>query len=135
MTDQPVQDLADSLTIAQLTKAYKSLDAKIDALKEIHKSEMKPLDDALEQITGALTIKLDKENMKSAPNEFGTPYFTHGTSFKVEDRGAWFRWAVAHEAWDCFTPAVSKDGIMALDELPAGIKATPYRKLCVRKPS
>ena len=123
----------------KLIGGYKAVEEARDKLAAEHKAQIKPLEDRMQEIIGALTVKADKEGVKNFSSAHGTFCFTTGRKVKVANSESWFAWVIENEAWECLTKHVSKDEVLKhADEgdgyLP-GLEIEGFRTGHVRKPS
>jgi hypothetical protein len=95
----------------KLIGGYKSIEEAVDVLTKEYNEQIKPLKEKMQEILGALGIKMDKEGVKNFPSEYGTAYFTTIKKIKNVDREEFYRWV--HEDWDnrkdCLTAHVAKE--------------------------
>jgi hypothetical protein len=123
----------------KLIGGYKAVEEARDKLAAEHKVQIKPLEDRMQEIIGALTIKADKEGVKNFSSAYGTFCFTTGRKVKVADVVDWFDWVIESKAWECLTKHVSKDEVLKYadevgGQLP-GLEIEGFRTGHVRKPS
>lgn len=132
MNDAPTtaEQLAENCTIAKLTEIFVAVDDKIDDLKK----QIAKLSDHLEMVRGALTMKMDANQLDNVKTPFGTPYFSTFESMRVIDREMFFDWVFDHKAADVLTAALSRDAVRERSQhgenIP-GLHIVPVRKLRV----
>lgn len=135
---EPVTILVDAYMLPDLVGAYKRLEARMDEAELRHKEELAPMKAALAQLSGAITILMDKNALENVRTEYGTAYFSVTESIKVVDREIYANWVIDNRATDVLTTAVSKDAVRDRrdrgEEVP-GLEIIPVRKLHVRKPT
>ena len=133
-----VEQLVGTYDVNSLIGAYKMLEAKIDEVEARYKEAVAPLKEKLQQLSGAIAIKMDENKLENVRTSFGTAYFAVIESIKVTDKDVFFGWVIANEAADVLTSAVSREAIRDRrdrgEEVP-GLEITPIRKLHIRKPS
>lgn len=124
------EQLANEYTIANLVEAFLWIDALIDDLK---KQAAKHTED-LEKLRGAITMKMDANQLVNVRTPYGTPYFSTFESMRVSERAVFFDWVFDHRASDVLTSAVSKEAVRERAEqgenIP-GLHIERFRKLRV----
>lgn len=133
-----IETLVYDYDVNGLVGAYKVVEAKIDAMEALHKTELAPLKMTLQSLNGAIAIKMDANGLENVRTEFGTAYFAITEQMRVTNREDFFNWVIANAAKDVLTSAVSKDAVrerQARGEDVPGLEIVPTRKLHVRKPS
>ncbi len=114
-----VQKLAEH-TAAKLIGGYKAIEEAKDVLTAEYEAQVKPLKEKMQEILGALAIKMDAEGTKNFSSEYGTAYFTTIKTTKMVNRASFYNWV--HDDWerrrDCLTAHVTKEEVVShLEEM------------------
>lgn len=96
----------------KLVGGYKAIEEARDVLVAEHKAQIKPLEEKMQEILGALAIKLAASGQENFKTEYGTYYESTIKRVKVTRRDHWLDWVVANEAWDCLTNHVTKEEVV-----------------------
>jgi hypothetical protein len=131
-----VQKLAE-YNADKLVGGYKAIEEARDVLTAEYKAQIKPLEEKMQEIIGALGIKLAASGQENFKTEYGTYYETTIKRVKVTARESWLDWVVANEAWDCLTNHVTKEEVVKAaarygGELP-GVEIEDYTSGHIRK--
>ena len=100
----------------KLVGGYKAIEEARDVLVAEHKAQIKPLEDKMQEIIGALGIKLAASGQENFRTEYGTYYESTIKRVKVTGRERWLDWVVDNEAWDCLTNHVAKEEVVKAAE-------------------
>ena len=108
-----VQKLAE-YKADKLIGGYEAIEEARDILVAEHKAQIKPLEEKMQEILGALGIKMNLEGVRNFPSQYGTAHFTTIKRIKNRDRDAWFAWVFADldNRRDCLTASVAKDEVI-----------------------
>ena len=106
-----VQRLAE-YNADKLVGGYKAIEEARDVLTAEYKAQIKPLEEKMQEIIGALGIKLAASGQENFKTEYGTYYESTIKRVKVTGRESWLDWVVANEAWDCLTNHVTKEEVV-----------------------
>jgi hypothetical protein len=108
-----VQKLAE-YKADKLIGGYKAIEEALDVLVAEHAAQIKPLKEKMQEILGALGIKMNAEGVQNYKSEYGTSYFTTIKKTKMLDRVAFHQWV--HDKWedrrDCLTAHVAKEEVV-----------------------
>ena len=112
-----VQKLAE-YKADKLIGGYKAIEEARDVLAAEYKAQAKPLEEKMQEILGALGIKMNAEGVQNFKSEYGTSYFTTIKRVKVTDRAEWLAWVYAdwEDRKDCLTAHVAKDEVVKRSE-------------------
>jgi hypothetical protein len=133
-----VQKLAE-YKADKLIGGYKAIEEARDVLAAEYKAQTKPLEEKMQEILGALGIKMNLEGVQNFKSEYGTSYFSTIKRVKVNNRGDWLDWVF--KDWslrkDCLTSHVAKEEVVKYAEdfggaLP-GIEIEDYTSVHIRK--
>ena len=133
-----VQKLAE-YKADKLIGGYKAIEEARDVLLAEYKAQSKPLEEKMQEILGALGIKMNLEGVQNFKSEYGTSYFTTVKRVKVDNRTDWLDWV--YRGWeqrkDCLTAHVAKDEVIKHAEenegsLP-GLEIEDYTSVHIRK--
>lgn len=100
--------------------------------------EIKPYQDAMTVLSGAMQLSLINQGEESVRTEAGTAYLSTTLHARVKDREALMNFIRESDEFDLLTAAVSKDAVKAyLDEhqgaLPPGVETTWIQKCNFRR--
>lgn len=100
--------------------------------------EIKPYQDAMTVLSGAMQLQLIEAKEESVRTEAGTAYLSTTLHARVKDRDALMNFIRESDEFDLLTAAVSKDAVKAyLDEhqgaLPPGVETTFITKCNFRR--
>ena len=123
--------------VDKLIGGYKAIEEARDVLVAEHKAQIKPLEEKMQEIIGALGIKLSTSGQENFKTVYGTYYESTIKRVKVTGRESWLDWVVANEAWDCLTNHVTKEEVVKAaerfgGELP-GVEISDYTSGHIRK--
>ena len=131
-----VQKLAE-YNADKLVGGYKAIEEARDVLTAEYKAQIKPLEEKMQEIIGALGIKLAASGQENFKTEYGTYYESTIKRVKVTSRIEWLDWVITNEAWDCLTNHVTKEEVVKAaarfgGELP-GVEIEDYTSGHIRK--
>jgi hypothetical protein len=86
--------------IAKRIDQYVRLRDKITEIKERHKTELSPFNEALEQLNGLLLSHLNEIEGDSVRTAAGTVYRTAKKAATLADPEAFMRYVISEEQWD-----------------------------------
>ncbi len=100
--------------------------------------EIKPYQDAMTVLSGAMQLQLIEAKEESVRTEAGTAYLSTTLHARVKDREALMNFVREADAFDLLTAAVSKDAVKQyIDEhqqaLPPGVEVTYITKCNFRR--
>lgn len=72
---------------SRMIQLYIALKDEKDAIEAAHKERLKPINETLERLEGAMMAKLNENNEESVKCEFGTIFKKKWTSLKIKDWG------------------------------------------------
>jgi len=116
----PIQPVG-AMTMDSMIDRYVRLRDKKSAIKDRHKQELAPYEQAMDQLEAWMLETLDRSGLKSAKSPHGTAYKSTRTSAKVTDWAAVLEFIKANDAWDLLEARVSKlaaEQIIAETQLP-----------------
>lgn len=118
---------------------YRQIRDKIDTLKEEHKAQLAPYEEAKEQLGAYLLSMLNQTGQTSARTKAGTAFISKDSSATIADAAAFRRHVIGSEAWDLVDWRANKTSVTALvketGEPPPGVNYSTVYKVGVRKPS
>lgn len=99
---------------------------KIAEIKERHKNELAPYNEALERMENLLLAQLNQLGASSIKTAHGTVYKSSRTSSPVADWPLFLDYIRKHEEWDLLERRASKSAVEQFkslheDELPPGV--------------
>lgn len=109
MAEKTSVELLAEYKADKLIGGYKAVEEAKDILTAEYEAQVKPLKEKMQEILGALAIKMDAEGTKNFASEYGTAYFTTVKRIKMKNREQWFAWVRDYDAWDCLTAHVAKE--------------------------
>lgn len=77
----------------------RQVDIAIEAIKERHKAELKPYEEARDRLRGAIREWLEASNLQNIKTEEGTAYMIFKTNYRVEDQAMFRGYVIDNEAW------------------------------------
>lgn len=90
-----------TVDIAKRVGQYVALRDKIKSIKDRHKAELAPFNEALDQLNGMLLHHLDSIGSDSATTKgVGTVYRTMNRRASIADAANFRRYVIGAEAWD-----------------------------------
>ncbi len=101
---------------AVMIEKFIALRDKIADIKDAHKRQLAPYNQALETLEAKLLAALDQAGLAQMKGEAGTVYKSTRTSASVKDWGATLAFIREHEAWDLLEARVSKTAVGAVIE-------------------
>lgn len=129
-----------ALDAAALIDRYLQLRDRKRELEAVHKEQLKPYKQVMDEIEGRLLTLMQTTGVKSLPATSGTAYQSTTPSATIKDRGAFREWVVQNEQfalvdWRANAPAVftyiaENDGVP-----PPGVNTSTFTKVNVRRPN
>jgi len=126
------------LTTADLIGRYIQIRDHIAAMTKQHEESLKPYQEALQAIEGAVTEEINRLDGQSVKTEQGTAYRSEWTAVKVADRETFldFVFAGRHEGF--ITNATSKEAVKEFidahnGQVPPGLDFTRGYKTLFRR--
>lgn len=108
-------------------------------IEERHKSELAPLNQAMDDLQEELARGLDMANADSIKTACGTASFTTKASASIQDMDAFWTWVVTQSAFDLIDKRANVTGVQAHivqhQAPPPGVKYSEIRKVNVRRKS
>ena len=127
----------DSLDIDKRVGQFVQLRDKINEIKEKHKQELAPFNEALEKLNSLLLNHLNQIGGDSVKTAQGTVYKTVKKSASIADKTAFWAYVVANADWDLidYKANVSAVAEHAEDKgtLPPGVNLTQNSLVGVRR--
>lgn len=124
--------------VDKLIGGYKAIEEARDVLVAEHKAQIKPLEEKMQEILGALGIKLSTSGQENFKTVYGTYYESTIKKVRVTDRIRWLEWVVDQQAWECLTSHVTKEEVVKWaqegGEDPPGVEISDYTSGHIRKP-
>ncbi len=139
MTKEPteVQELAE-YNADLLVSGYNAIAEARDVLTAEYKAQSKPLDEKLQQIIGALGMKLAASGQENFKTAYGTYYESTIKKVRVTCMETWLAWIIAD--WEnrkqCLTQHASKEEVVKFENTadePAGVEISDYTSGHIRK--
>lgn len=116
---------APTTDFALRARQYRALKAKIDDLKDRHKEELKPLNEAMDSLKTYLLDCLNKINSENIQTEDGTIHKTSRKTASVSDQSAFLSFVIENRAWEMLNlscnPTAAEDFINENGEPPPGV--------------
>ena len=108
------------------------------ARQEEFDAEMKPYEDAMVAIEGAVMLILNEQGLDNLKAPAGTAFKATTFHTKVSSREALMNFVAEHGAFDLLTAAVSKDAVKAFMEEnnqnpPPGVDISTFTKVQFRR--
>jgi hypothetical protein len=134
MTDDTEVDLEKR--IGQFVK-LRDLKAEI---AQKHAEELKPINEALDQLKEVMKAGLDKLNIDSAKTSCGTASFTTKASASIADKDAFWAHVVTQGAWELLDYKANVTAVKDYIEnnngnQPPGVNYSSFRDINVRRPT
>lgn len=131
------EEAAPKIDIAKRTDQYIRLRDKIKDIKDRHKKELAPYNDALEQLNNMLLGFLNDTNQDNASvRDVGTVYKKTKVSATIEDASDFNRHVIGTEAWHLVDWRANAPAVEAYieehQETPPGVKYSTYTDVGVR---
>jgi hypothetical protein len=132
-----VQKLAE-YNVDKLIRGHEAIEEARDILTAEYKAQIKPLEEKMQEIIGALGIKLAASGQENFKTQYGTYYNSTIKKVKVTNRGAWLDWVYAdwNQRKDCLTQHVAKEEVVKFNEAgdePEGVEISDYTSGHIRK--
>jgi hypothetical protein len=99
MSDQ-APPLVPAIDVNKRTDQFVRLRDKIRDIKDKHKAELKPYNEALEKLGGMLLDYLNQINVDSVRADAGTPHKVTERSAAIADKEAFWTWVVTQGKWE-----------------------------------
>lgn len=120
-----------------LVDKYRALRDKKKYITDRQKEEVKPYNEAMEQLEAAILDALNRSGVESVRTKAGTAFKTTRSSYTVRDPAQFREWLEANNRFDLLETRVSKDAIETLVEsgatLPPGIGISSEVIVNIRK--
>lgn len=127
---------ASKLTLDQLTQYFLQIRDLIKVKNAEYAETIKPYNERMELVRGALHAKLNELGVNSVRTQHGTPYVTTATSVKIEDWDAFFNFVNETQEPDFLIRNANKTKVMEwLDkngQLPPGVSISNFQTLNVK---
>ena len=128
MTEKPVGDyIGDYIKVRDLKKE----------LADKHKAEMKPYNDALQQLEHLFHAKMEETGLENLKTDGGTAYKAVMTTVSVADWDPFLEYVKANEAWYMLDKRANKTAVSEVledtGELPPGLNLQRSIKVNVRR--
>ena len=127
---------ASKLTLDQLTQYFLQIRDLIKVKNAEYAETIKPYNERMELVRGALHAKLNELGVNSVRTDHGTPYVTTATSVKMEDWDAFFNFVNETQEPDFLIRNANKTKVMEwLDKngrLPPGVSISNFQTLNVK---
>lgn len=137
MSATVVSQTATPMTPEKAIDFYLRLRAKKEAIVERHKEEIKPFNEALDQLETTLLAILDGAGLQNMKSPSGTAYKRIETSVTVNAWSETLAWIVANEAWEFLEARVNKtatqERLKEKGEPPPGVVVRQEARVGVRK--
>lgn len=91
---------APTTDFALRARQYRTLKAKIDEIKERHKAELVPLNEAMDSLKTFLLDSLNKINSENIQTEDGTIHKTSRKTASVSDQSEFLAFVIENRAWE-----------------------------------
>jgi hypothetical protein len=131
--------MADTFDAASYCGKYVALRDKIAEIKDAHKAQLAPYNEALETLGNLLLKHLQDNNTDSMATKGGTFYESDKTSAPLSDPALFREHVVASQDWDLAdwkaNPTAVQEYLKTHQELPPGVNITTYKTIGVRRPS
>jgi hypothetical protein len=125
------------LDINKRVGQYVALRDKINEIKEKHKAELAPYNEALDQLNSLLLDHLNSVGGDSVKTASGTVYKTGKKSATIADKTAFWAWVVANGDWDLLDYKANANAVAEHVEkngtLPPGVNLTTNNLVGVRR--
>lgn len=110
----------------------------MDALKEKHSRELKPLQELQEQLTGIIRSFMDAHSLANVKTDAGTCYTTTRYTATVQDAEAFMQFVIRTQSWDLIERRANstavREYVKQFNNLPNGVNLTGLQQLGVRRP-
>jgi hypothetical protein len=105
-----------------------------------HADELKPINEAMEQLKEVMKAGLDKLNVDSAKTSCGTASFTTKASASIADKDAFWAHVVTQGAWELLDYKANVTAVKDYIEnnngnQPPGVTYNSFRDVNVRRPT
>lgn len=104
------------LTTAQMIEKFIQLRDKVDEIKKKHAEQLKPYQEVMQKLEGALMLALDQAGVDNMKCDAGTVYKSTSTSVTVQHWSETLKYIQENEAWDLLEARVSKTAANAIIE-------------------
>lgn len=124
-------------TDADLVAKYISYRDFVAKEQEALNAKLKPYNEAITMIAGAMQIRMKEAGAESIRTEFGTAYVSTTTQFKVVNRDDFFNFIREADAFELLTAAVAKDAVKQYadehqGQIPPGLEQSWFTKVNFR---
>lgn len=124
----------------EMIEKYVALRDKKKAIADRHAEELKPYNDAMTLLEGALALQLQEQGVESMRTEAGTVYQTRITVARVADREKFVDWLFDQQDAAFVMSAVPKDAVEEWmkdrdGEVPPGVEVSYRINTNVRRAS
>jgi hypothetical protein len=125
------------MKLNEVVDKYIALRDKKAAMKKKFDEEIKPIQDAMDQIEVVLLKAFEAAGLESARTERGTAYVSLRTTASVADKEAFLQWVREKEEWPLIEVRAAKTAIEQYkdeyQDLPPGINWSEERVVNVRR--
>lgn len=129
---------APTTDFALRARQYRQLKAKIDEIKENHKKELEPLNDAMEDLKTFLLNSLNKLRSENIQTAEGTIHKTTRKTASLNDQSAFLAFVIENRAWemlDLKCNSTAAEGFIEENgEPPPGVKFNVHVSASVLAP-
>jgi hypothetical protein len=119
--------------IDEILNEYAEIKTKYDTINGSTKEELFLLKRKMDELKFKILDIQNDLGLDSVKTSAYTVYTSTVTYYTVQDWEAYIDWVKRTGNYNCFTRAVSKEGINELDELPPGIGTYDELRVNVRK--
>ncbi len=100
MNEHVAPPMVPAIDINKRTEQFVKLRDKIRDIKERHKKELKPYNEALEKLGNMLLDHLNQIGVESVRADAGTPHKVIERSAAIADKDAFWAWVVTQGKWE-----------------------------------
>ncbi len=101
------------LKISDAVQLYLANRDALEALKKKYDADKKVIDDQQKLLEAYFQEQMNTLGVKNLPTEFGTPYTSTISKFKITNREAFLAWVKQNDAFDVFSSSVTKEPVLA----------------------
>ena len=129
---------APTIDFSKRARQYRQLKAKIEEVKERHKTELQPLTDLMDELKNDLLTTLNQFNSENIQTTEGTIHKTSRKTASISDQSEFLAFIIENRAWemlDLKCNSTAAEGYIEMNgEPPPGVNFNVYVSASVLAP-
>lgn len=125
-------------TIGQMIAKFSELKTEAERIAEEHEKELKPYQDGMKTIQGAILLELQTQNLQNFKSDKGTAYQSTTMSVKVDNRDEFLNFITSKGYWSMASIGAYADPVKDYLDThngvpPPGLTITSFTKCNIRR--